>query len=215
MQLKAGQQAKQGLARGNRKAVTVRAQSVAVPPAWDRRVVVPEVQPRSDPKVRLVLIWMAIVRLPASCLHQALFRDITGLSHATFVHMAGLFDQLGPQLWNNPTLQAAASWVPAFTPTRNLIAYAMLTNNRLTCCLQLQRFSVLGSTGSIGTQTLDIMEEFPDQYKLVALAAGSNVHLLAEQVRTSLCIQHIHITLNIIYAHVNMHQAWQWLAATP
>ena len=47
----------------------------------------------------------------------------------------------------------------------------------------LQRFSVLGSTGSIGTQTLDIMEEFPDKFKLVALAAGSNVKLLAEQVR--------------------------------
>jgi 1-deoxy-D-xylulose-5-phosphate reductoisomerase len=40
----------------------------------------------------------------------------------------------------------------------------------------------LGSTGSIGTQTLDIIEEFPDKFKLVALAAGSNVTLLAEQV---------------------------------
>lgn len=47
---------------------------------------------------------------------------------------------------------------------------------------KLQRFSVLGSTGSIGTQTLDIMAEFPDKFKLVALAAGSNVKLLAEQV---------------------------------
>lgn len=46
----------------------------------------------------------------------------------------------------------------------------------------LQPFSVLGSTGSIGTQTLDIIEEFPDKFKLVALAAGSNVELLAEQV---------------------------------
>ncbi|GBF99000.1 1-deoxy-D-xylulose 5-phosphate reductoisomerase [Raphidocelis subcapitata] len=44
-------------------------------------------------------------------------------------------------------------------------------------------FSVLGSTGSIGTQTLDIIAEFPDKFKLVALAAGSNVELLAEQVR--------------------------------
>jgi hypothetical protein len=43
-------------------------------------------------------------------------------------------------------------------------------------------FSLLGSTGSIGTQTLDIAAEFPDQYKVVALSAGSNVALLAEQV---------------------------------
>jgi hypothetical protein len=47
----------------------------------------------------------------------------------------------------------------------------------------VQPLSLLGSTGSIGTQTLDIIEEFPDKFKLVALAAGSNVELLAEQVR--------------------------------
>jgi hypothetical protein len=46
-----------------------------------------------------------------------------------------------------------------------------------------QAFSVLGSTGSIGTQTLDIIAEFPDKFKLVALSAGSNVELLAKQVR--------------------------------
>lgn len=52
------------------------------------------------------------------------------------------------------------------------------------CCLQ--RFSLLGSTGSIGTQTLDIIAEFPDKFELVALAAGSNVPVLAEQVRSCL-----------------------------
>ncbi|KAG1653366.1 hypothetical protein FOA52_002023 [Chlamydomonas sp. UWO 241] len=46
-----------------------------------------------------------------------------------------------------------------------------------------KRFSLLGSTGSIGTQTLDIMEEFPEKFELVALAAGSNIKVLAEQVR--------------------------------
>ncbi|KAH9330056.1 hypothetical protein KI387_002164, partial [Taxus chinensis] len=44
-------------------------------------------------------------------------------------------------------------------------------------------FSIIGSTGSIGTQTLDIVAEHPDKFKVVALAAGSNVTLLAEQVR--------------------------------
>ena len=42
---------------------------------------------------------------------------------------------------------------------------------------------MLGSTGSIGTQTLDIIAEHPDKFRLVALAAGSNVELLAQQVR--------------------------------
>jgi len=46
-----------------------------------------------------------------------------------------------------------------------------------------KKFSLLGSTGSIGTQTLDIVAEHPDKFQIVALAAGSNVELLAEQVR--------------------------------
>nr|ACT21081.1 1-deoxy-D-xylulose 5-phosphate reductoisomerase [Dunaliella salina] len=44
-------------------------------------------------------------------------------------------------------------------------------------------FSLLGSTGSIGTQTLEIMAEHPDKFQLTAMAAGSNVDLLAKQIR--------------------------------
>ena len=43
-------------------------------------------------------------------------------------------------------------------------------------------FALIGSTGSIGTQTLDIVAEFPEHYRVVALSAGSNVALLADQV---------------------------------
>lgn len=43
--------------------------------------------------------------------------------------------------------------------------------------------SLLGSTGSIGTQTLDIVSQHPDQFRVVALAAGRNIELLAQQVR--------------------------------
>ncbi|XP_052875076.1 1-deoxy-D-xylulose 5-phosphate reductoisomerase isoform X2 [Gossypium arboreum] len=41
--------------------------------------------------------------------------------------------------------------------------------------------SIVGSTGSIGTQTLDIVGENPDKFRVVALAAGSNVTLLVDQ----------------------------------
>ena len=47
----------------------------------------------------------------------------------------------------------------------------------------LKRISILGSTGSIGTQTLDIVAQYPDQFQVVGLAAGSNVSLLARQIR--------------------------------
>ncbi len=47
----------------------------------------------------------------------------------------------------------------------------------------MKAITLLGSTGSIGTQTLDILEHYPDQFRLVGIAAGNNVDLLAQQVR--------------------------------
>lgn len=47
----------------------------------------------------------------------------------------------------------------------------------------MKAITLLGSTGSIGTQTLDIVQHHPDQFRLVGLAAGNNVGLLAQQVR--------------------------------
>ena len=43
---------------------------------------------------------------------------------------------------------------------------------------------MLGSTGSIGTQTLEIAREQPDKFKAVALSAGRNINLLTEQDKT-------------------------------
>ena len=47
----------------------------------------------------------------------------------------------------------------------------------------MKAISLLGSTGSIGTQTLEIVEEFPNQFKVVALTAGRNLSLLVEQIQ--------------------------------
>jgi len=44
-----------------------------------------------------------------------------------------------------------------------------------------KRVAILGSTGSIGTQALDVIECHPDYFEVVALAAGRNVELLREQ----------------------------------
>lgn len=46
-----------------------------------------------------------------------------------------------------------------------------------------RRIALLGSTGSVGRQTLDIVRRFPEQFQVVALAARSNVALLAQQVQ--------------------------------
>lgn len=45
-----------------------------------------------------------------------------------------------------------------------------------------KRLSLLGSTGSIGTQTLEIVDACPDNFEVDALSAGANSALMAEQV---------------------------------
>ncbi len=47
----------------------------------------------------------------------------------------------------------------------------------------MKKIAILGSTGSIGTQTLDIVDQNPEDLQVVALAAGSNITLLEQQAR--------------------------------
>lgn len=47
----------------------------------------------------------------------------------------------------------------------------------------MKSINLLGSTGSIGTQTLDIVTHHPDRFRIVGLAAGNNVEMLAAQIR--------------------------------
>ncbi len=45
-----------------------------------------------------------------------------------------------------------------------------------------QRIALLGSTGSIGKNTLAVVREHPDQFEVVGLAAGSNVQEMVRQI---------------------------------
>lgn len=47
----------------------------------------------------------------------------------------------------------------------------------------MKKIAILGSTGSIGTQTLDVVRAHSDELEVVALAAGSNKERLKEQIR--------------------------------
>jgi 1-deoxy-D-xylulose-5-phosphate reductoisomerase len=46
----------------------------------------------------------------------------------------------------------------------------------------VRSLAILGSTGSIGRQTLEVVRALPEQFRVVALAAGRNIDFLAEQV---------------------------------
>ena len=47
----------------------------------------------------------------------------------------------------------------------------------------MKAISILGSTGSVGVTTLDVVGRFSDRFRVAAMAAGSNLDLLTEQVK--------------------------------
>ena len=46
----------------------------------------------------------------------------------------------------------------------------------------MKKIALIGSTGSIGKQTLNVIRRYPDKFKVVSLAGGSNAKLLKEQI---------------------------------
>jgi len=48
--------------------------------------------------------------------------------------------------------------------------------------LNIKKIAILGSTGSIGQQTLDVVRALPDNFRVVGLSAGDNLELLEKQV---------------------------------
>ena len=63
------------------------------------------------------------------------------------------------------------------------IAAASLVSDVANECKPARKVAVLGSTGSIGTQTLDVARRHPDKIQIVALAAGRRADELLEQAR--------------------------------
>ncbi|MGC5324084.1 1-deoxy-D-xylulose-5-phosphate reductoisomerase [Brevibacillus sp. SYSU BS000544] len=47
----------------------------------------------------------------------------------------------------------------------------------------MKKISLLGSTGSVGTSTLEVVSQHPEEFQIVGLAAGSNLELVAKQVK--------------------------------
>ncbi|MBQ3967752.1 MAG: 1-deoxy-D-xylulose-5-phosphate reductoisomerase [Lachnospiraceae bacterium] len=47
----------------------------------------------------------------------------------------------------------------------------------------MKKIAVLGSTGSIGTQTLEVVSAYPGRFEIVSLSAGKNIDLLEKQIR--------------------------------
>ncbi len=55
-----------------------------------------------------------------------------------------------------------------------------MVNRKLSNCKLKKQIAILGSTGSIGTQALQVIEEHSDLYEVYCLTANNKVELLAE-----------------------------------
>lgn len=71
-------------------------------------------------------------------------------------------------------------------------SYLCISINQNITVTSLKRLAILGSTGSIGTQTLEVISEYPQLFKAQVLVAGRNADLLIKQC------QHYHPVLAVI-----------------
>jgi 1-deoxy-D-xylulose-5-phosphate reductoisomerase len=73
-------------------------------------------------------------------------------------------------------------WIDPSSPVNSEASLKLTLAKSLEGSNFQKRLSLLGSTGSIGTQTLDIVDACPDNFVVDALSAGTNSKLMAEQV---------------------------------
>eukprot|EP00569_Conticribra_weissflogii_P002000 CAMPEP_0171339972 /NCGR_PEP_ID=MMETSP0878-20121228/8271_1 /TAXON_ID=67004 /ORGANISM="Thalassiosira weissflogii, Strain CCMP1336" /LENGTH=492 /DNA_ID=CAMNT_0011841963 /DNA_START=114 /DNA_END=1592 /DNA_ORIENTATION=- len=79
------------------------------------------------------------------------------------------------------SLGTGAGWIDPSAPVNTAASLKKTLAKALEGAAFQKRISILGSTGSIGTQTLDIVDACPDNFVVDALSAGTNVRLMAEQ----------------------------------
>ncbi len=46
----------------------------------------------------------------------------------------------------------------------------------------MKKLAILGSTGNVGTQVLDVVDKYPDKFEIIALGANGNIELLKQQI---------------------------------
>jgi len=73
-------------------------------------------------------------------------------------------------------------WIEASAPVNSEASLKLTLEKSLEGSSFQKRLSLLGSTGSIGTQTLDIVDACPDNFVVDALSAGTNSKLMTDQV---------------------------------
>jgi 1-deoxy-D-xylulose-5-phosphate reductoisomerase len=80
------------------------------------------------------------------------------------------------------SLGTGEGWIDPSSPVNTASSLRKTLDECLKGSTFKKRLSILGSTGSIGTQTLEIVDACPDNFVVDALSAGNNADLMADQV---------------------------------
>lgn len=65
----------------------------------------------------------------------------------------------------------------------------------------MKTITILGVTGSIGTQSVDVVEHHPDQFKIEAMSAGRNISLL-EEIMARIHVPYVCVSLQVDYLYL-------------
>lgn len=76
-----------------------------------------------------------------------------------------------------------AVWNSGLFPNSLVLKNDTKYNTKFPGVKEMKKLVLLGSTGSIGTQSLDVIDSFPEEWEVLALSANSNIDLLEKQAR--------------------------------
>jgi 1-deoxy-D-xylulose-5-phosphate reductoisomerase len=104
-------------------------------------------------------------------------------------HLASGFAPVSPTIRSTTNLNVVSGsagtgegWIEPSAPVNSEASLKLTLQKSLEGSTFQKRLSLLGSTGSIGTQTLDIVDACPDNFVVDALSAGTNSKLMTDQV---------------------------------
>lgn len=142
------------------------------PPAWPGRVVVPEVTKSEGVKVSIAVL-------------STLTEQLSEVQQATLLSLVLMLlvcagAEILPVGLNRCVFPAQYHQQTFADLLQCLLGYMVYFDKPAP---PFKAEQIVWSAGSIGTQTLDIVKEHGDRFEVVALAAGGNVALLAEQVQ--------------------------------
>lgn len=126
------------------------------------------------PSAGIVLLYATIALLLSRCSEALVGRSFTATSSTS--------TQLLATTATSGSLGTGAGWIDPSAPVNSEASLHKTLAKSLEGTDFQKRLSILGSTGSIGTQTLQIVDACPNNFVVDALSAGTNAKLMAEQV---------------------------------